>query len=77
LDGVASEKLEFSIKLVFFLSNRLSSAKHDKYQDDLRTMLLPYGIVTQMSKIINKEDGEYMGQLSKKVFVKSHEHGQL
>jgi hypothetical protein len=51
-------------------------------------MLLPYGIVTQMSKIINKEDGEYMELLffssgraeteeKSSAFVKSHEHGQL
>ncbi|KFB50780.1 AGAP005575-PA-like protein [Anopheles sinensis] len=34
----------------------LSSAKYDEYHDDLKTMLLPYGIVTQISKIVNKED---------------------
>uniref|UniRef100_A0A182PHG5 Gamma-tubulin complex component n=1 Tax=Anopheles epiroticus TaxID=199890 RepID=A0A182PHG5_9DIPT len=34
----------------------LSSAKFDEYHDDLKTMLLPYGIVTQISKIVNNED---------------------
>uniref|UniRef100_A0A182JPY8 Gamma-tubulin complex component n=1 Tax=Anopheles christyi TaxID=43041 RepID=A0A182JPY8_9DIPT len=34
----------------------LSSAKYDEYHDDLKTMLLPYGIVTQISKIVNNED---------------------
>ncbi|XP_053661959.1 gamma-tubulin complex component 2 homolog [Anopheles marshallii] len=34
----------------------LSSAKHDVYNEDLKTMLLPYGIVTQISKIVNNED---------------------
>lgn len=34
----------------------LSSAKYDEYHDDLKTMLLPYGIVTQISKIVNNEE---------------------
>uniref|UniRef100_A0A182Y143 Gamma-tubulin complex component n=1 Tax=Anopheles stephensi TaxID=30069 RepID=A0A182Y143_ANOST len=34
----------------------LSSAKYDEYHEDLKTMLLPYGIVTQISKIVNNED---------------------
>jgi gamma-tubulin complex component 2 len=33
----------------------LSSAKHDKYQDDLYTTLLPFDICTQMAKIIKTE----------------------
>jgi gamma-tubulin complex component 2 len=52
------EVLPMRLENLLELTLRLSSAKHDKYQDDLRTMLLPYGIVTQMSKIINKEDGK-------------------
>ncbi|XP_058828888.1 gamma-tubulin complex component 2 homolog isoform X1 [Topomyia yanbarensis] len=34
----------------------MSSARYDEYHDDLKTMLLPYGIVTQISKIVKKED---------------------
>ncbi|XP_055609732.1 gamma-tubulin complex component 2 homolog [Uranotaenia lowii] len=34
----------------------ISSARYDEYHDDLKTMLLPYGIVTQISKIVKKED---------------------
>nr|XP_029725425.1 gamma-tubulin complex component 2 homolog isoform X1 [Aedes albopictus] len=34
----------------------MSSARYDEYNDDLKTMLLPYGIVTQISKIVKKED---------------------
>lgn len=34
----------------------MSSARHDEYHDDLKTQLLPYGIVTQISKIVKKED---------------------
>lgn len=38
------------------LTLRLSSAKHDKYQDDLFTTLLPFDICTQMAKIIKSDD---------------------
>uniref|UniRef100_A0A182NJT5 Gamma-tubulin complex component 2 n=1 Tax=Anopheles dirus TaxID=7168 RepID=A0A182NJT5_9DIPT len=34
----------------------LSSAKYDRYHDDLKTMLLPYGIVMQIAKIVNNEE---------------------
>ncbi|XP_062542171.1 gamma-tubulin complex component 2 homolog isoform X2 [Armigeres subalbatus] len=34
----------------------MSSARYDEYNDDLKTMLLPYGIVTQISKIVKTED---------------------
>uniref|UniRef100_A0A1Q3G1T4 Gamma-tubulin complex component n=1 Tax=Culex tarsalis TaxID=7177 RepID=A0A1Q3G1T4_CULTA len=34
----------------------MSSARYDEYHDDLKTQLLPYGIVTQISKIVKKED---------------------
>ncbi|XP_055619757.1 gamma-tubulin complex component 2 homolog isoform X2 [Toxorhynchites rutilus septentrionalis] len=34
----------------------MSSARYDEYNDDLKTMLLPYGILTQISKIVKKED---------------------
>lgn len=50
------EVLPMRLENLLELTLRLSTAKHDKYQDDLRTLLLPYGIVTQMSKIINVED---------------------
>lgn len=39
------------------LTLRLTSAKYDRYQDNLYTTLLPFDIVTQISKII-KRDGE-------------------
>ncbi|XP_052872550.1 gamma-tubulin complex component 2 homolog [Anopheles cruzii] len=44
----------------------LSSAKHDEYHDDLKTTLLPYGIVTQISKIVDNEDafGDALGDTS-------------
>ncbi|ETN66868.1 gamma-tubulin complex component 2 (gcp-2) [Anopheles darlingi] len=44
----------------------LSSAKHDQYHDELKTTLLSYGIVTQMSKIVDNEDafGDPLGDTS-------------
>ena len=42
------------------LTLRLSSAKADKYQDDLGIDLLPYGIVTEILKILSKDDGNYV-----------------
>lgn len=48
VDEVIPMRLENLLEVTL----RLSSAKHDKYQDDLCTTLLPFGIVTQISKII-------------------------
>uniref|UniRef100_A0A2M3Z798 Gamma-tubulin complex component n=1 Tax=Anopheles braziliensis TaxID=58242 RepID=A0A2M3Z798_9DIPT len=44
----------------------LSSAKHDQYHDELKTTLLPYGIVTQISKIMDNDDafGDPLGDTS-------------
>uniref|UniRef100_A0A2M4BDP6 Gamma-tubulin complex component n=1 Tax=Anopheles marajoara TaxID=58244 RepID=A0A2M4BDP6_9DIPT len=44
----------------------LSSAKHDQYHDELKTTLLAYGIVTQISKIMDNEDafGDPLGDTS-------------
>jgi gamma-tubulin complex component 2 len=52
VDSVIPTRLENLLEL----SLRLSSAKHDKYQDNLFTTLLPFDIVTQMSKIIKSDD---------------------
>lgn len=52
VDDVIPMRLENLLELTL----RLSSAKHDKYQDDLFTTLLPFDICTQMAKII-KSDG--------------------
>lgn len=38
------------------LTLRLSSAKHDKYQDNLRTHLLPFDICTQMKRIKGRNE---------------------
>ena len=56
------EVLPMRLDNLLELTLRLSSAKHDKYQDELCTALLPYGIVTQMSKII-KHDDTYMDEV--------------
>lgn len=56
------EVLPMRLANLLELTLRLSSAKHDKYQDDLCTDLLPYGIVTQMAKII-KYDDTYMDEV--------------
>ncbi|CRK86952.1 CLUMA_CG000769, isoform A [Clunio marinus] len=53
VDDVIPMRLENLLELTL----RLSSAKHDKYQDDLLTMLLPFDICTQMSKIIKSDMG--------------------
>lgn len=53
VDDVIPMRLENLLELTL----RLSSAKHDKYQDDLYTTLLPFDICTQMAKII-KSDGD-------------------
>lgn len=51
VDDVIPMRLENLLELTL----RLSSAKHDKYQDDLFTTLLPFDICTQMAKIIKCE----------------------
>lgn len=48
--------IPMKLKSLLELTLRLSSAKYDKYQDDLTTTLLPYGLLTQMSKLLNSED---------------------
>lgn len=52
VDDVIPMRLENLLELTL----RLSSAKHDKYQDDLFTTLLPFDICTQMAKIIKSDD---------------------
>jgi len=58
VDDVIPMRLENLLELTL----RLSSAKHDKYQDDLFTTLLPFDICTQMAKII-KSDSEMEGKM--------------
>jgi gamma-tubulin complex component 2 len=48
VDKVIPMRLENLLELTL----RLSSAKHDKYQDNLSTALMPFDIFTQMSKIM-------------------------
>uniref|UniRef100_A0A336MC89 Gamma-tubulin complex component n=1 Tax=Culicoides sonorensis TaxID=179676 RepID=A0A336MC89_CULSO len=45
--------IPMKLKSLLELTLRLSSAKYDKYQDDLTTMLLPYSLFTQMTKLLN------------------------
>lgn len=52
VDSVLPMKLENLLELTL----RTSSAKHDPYNDNLRTVLLPYDIVKQMYKIIQNYD---------------------
>lgn len=58
VDDVIPTRLENLLELTL----RLSSAKHDKYQDNLFTTLLPFDICTQMAKII-KSDSDIDGDL--------------
>lgn len=50
--------LPMKIENLLGLTLRLSSAKHDPYKDDLHCELLTYDLATQMSKIINNEEGK-------------------
>lgn len=50
------EVIPMRVENLLELTLRLSSAKYDKYQDDLFTTLLPFDICTQMAKIIKSED---------------------
>lgn len=52
VDDVIPMRLENLLEITL----RLSSAKHDKYQDNLFTTLLPFDICTQMAKIIKSDD---------------------
>lgn len=47
VDNVVPMRLENLLELTL----RLSSAKHDKYQEDLFTIIMPYDITTQMYRI--------------------------
>lgn len=49
VEKVIPMKLENLLELTL----RLSSAKHDKYQDNLKTNLLPYTLLTQMTRLLN------------------------
>ncbi|XP_070491244.1 gamma-tubulin complex component 2 homolog isoform X2 [Chironomus tepperi] len=55
VDKVIPIRLENLLELTL----RLSSAKHDKYQDNLSTVLMPFDIFTQMTKIIKSKRDEY------------------
>lgn len=59
VDDVMPIRLENLLELTL----RMSSAKFDKYQDNLSTSLMPFDIVTQMTKINkstgSESDGEY------------------
>lgn len=52
VDKVIPIRLENLLELTL----RLSSAKHDKYQDNLSTTLMPFDIFTQMTKIMKSSD---------------------
>ncbi|XP_063707675.1 gamma-tubulin complex component 2 homolog [Culicoides brevitarsis] len=45
--------IPMKLKSLLELTLRLSSAKFDKYQDDLTTTLLPYGLLTQMTRLMS------------------------
>lgn len=45
--------MPMKLKSLLELTLRLSSAKFDKYQDDLTTTLLPYSLLTQMTKLMS------------------------
>lgn len=53
VDEVMPIRLENLLELTL----RMSSAKHDKYQDNLSTSLLPFDLVTQMTKINKSANG--------------------
>lgn len=52
VDDVLPIRLENLLQVTL----RISSAKHDPYNDDLKTELLPYDLITQISKIIKNEE---------------------
>lgn len=55
VDDVLPIRLENLLQVTL----RISSAQHDPYNDDLKTELLPYDLITQISKIIKNEEEEY------------------
>lgn len=59
VDEVIPMRLENLLELTL----RLSSAKHDKYQDDLCTTLLPYGVGHQIAKIQKNNDDLYLEEM--------------
>ncbi|EDW56163.1 GM22736 [Drosophila sechellia] len=48
--------LPMTLENLLGLTLRISSARNDPYKDDLHCELLPYDLVTQMSKIMKKEE---------------------
>ncbi|XP_016949576.1 gamma-tubulin complex component 2 homolog isoform X2 [Drosophila biarmipes] len=48
--------LPMTLENLLGLTLRLSSARNDPYKDDLHCELLPYDLVTQMSKIMNQKE---------------------
>lgn len=58
VDEIVPMRLENLLELTL----RLSSAKHDKYQDNLYTTFFAFDICTQMSKIINPGDDMVDGE---------------
>lgn len=52
--------LPMTLENLLGLTLRLSSARCDPYKDDLHCELLTYDLVTQMSKIMNQQEGKYM-----------------
>lgn len=58
--------MPMKLKSLLELTLRLSSAKFDKYQDDLTTTLLPYSLLMQMTKLMSNinEDTEDPNELT-------------
>ncbi|XP_017066983.1 gamma-tubulin complex component 2 homolog isoform X2 [Drosophila eugracilis] len=54
--------LPMTLENLLGLTLRLSSARNDPYKDDLHCELLPYDLVTQMSKIMNQKEEYWLAQ---------------
>ncbi|XP_026837974.1 gamma-tubulin complex component 2 homolog isoform X2 [Drosophila erecta] len=54
--------LPMTLENLLGLTLRLSSARNDPYKDDLHCELLPYDLVTQMSKIMNLKEEYWQAQ---------------
>ncbi|XP_039496870.1 gamma-tubulin complex component 2 homolog isoform X2 [Drosophila santomea] len=54
--------LPMTLENLLGLTLRLSSARNDPYKDDLHCELLPYDLVTQMSKIMNQKEEYWQAQ---------------
>ncbi|XP_037723879.1 gamma-tubulin complex component 2 homolog isoform X2 [Drosophila subpulchrella] len=54
--------LPMTLENLLGLTLRLSSARNDPYKDDLHCELLPYDLVTQMSKIMNQKEEYWQSQ---------------